>query len=260
MLSRLENIRKRLLQFSNFWFRLEEKTRHVVLVIVPLLAAVMLTGIMSIIDRAIEKYSGSQLHIFIFWFIVSSVAMFIVVWLFAIIMDERRKIEEQMCRDCLTGVYTRRYTYEEAVKLIAEASRSNKIICVCFVDLDNLKPINDAYSHAAGDEALILIGKTLLSAVRINDLVGRYGGDEFLLIWSTDDVSTINDTFKRINDALGRMAFTWHGREIAITASSGLSHGYCEPRSDPEKRLKDLIRQADSVLKGTKKYKSSNNN
>lgn len=255
MLKRLEKIRKKLLQFSNFWFRLEEKTRHVVLIVLPLLAAFVLTTAISIIYSAIQKYSRHEV-ILVFCFFVISAVMFVLVWLFAIIMDERRKIEEQACRDCLTGVYTRRYVYEEAIKRVAEASRTNKTICVCFVDVDNLKPINDEHSHAAGDEALILIGKKLLGAVRINDLVGRYGGDEFLLIWTTDDMSAINETFKRINDALGRMAFRWHDKEIVITASTGLSHGHCEPKSDPEKRLKDLIRQADDVLKGTKKYKT----
>jgi diguanylate cyclase (GGDEF)-like protein len=256
MLNMLGNIRKRLLQFSNFWFRLDEKKRHGALVIFPMIAALIVAIVMSIAHQAVATYSGSQLSIFFLWFIICLVAMFILVWLFAIVMDERRKMEEQTYKDYLTGVYTRKFMYEEATKMVAEASRSKKIICVCFADLDNLKPINDVYSHAAGDEALVLTGKTLLGALRISDLVGRYGGDEFLLIWATDDESTINETFKRINDALSKMSFKWHDRQIVISASTGLSYGYCPPRCEPEKRLKELIKNADFVLKGVKKYKN----
>ncbi len=248
-----KRIRKRLLQFSNFWFGIQEKKRHIILFLFPLASGLLLTAVMTFAYKSVEKYFDSR--IYIFWFVVCSVVMFVFVWLFAIILDERRKIEEQTCRDYLTGVYTRRFTYEEAVKLVAEASRSNKIICVCFVDLDNLKPINDTYSHAAGDEALILVGQTLLDVVRVNDLVGRYGGDEFLLIWTTEDKNTISETFKRIKDSLSRMVLKWHDKEIIITASTGITQGYCEEKSDPEKTLKDLIKQADSVMKGSKSNK-----
>lgn len=246
-------VRDKTLQFSNFWLGIRESRRHVLLVIIPLIAGGLLTLIANYTHRAVEQYFGPNIGAF--WFIVYSTSLFVFIWLLAILIEDRRKIQEQTCRDYLTGVYTRRFTYEEAVKQVAEASRSQKIICVCFVDLDNLKPINDTYSHAAGDEALVLVGQTLLDAVRINDLVGRYGGDEFLLIWTTTNKEAINETLKRITDGLGSMLLKWRNQEIVITASVGLSHGYCEPKGDPEKTLKDLIKQADDVLKGTKKYK-----
>jgi diguanylate cyclase (GGDEF)-like protein len=253
MINILMSIRVRLLQFSNYWFSIEERYRHIILVLFPVLAGAVLTTVVSATHRDIENYFGVYSNVFCF--IVSSAVMFIFVWLLAVIMDERRIIESQTCKDYLTGVYTRRYTYAEATKMVAAASRSNKIICVCFVDLDNLKPINDTYSHGAGDEALALVGQTLLDEVRITDLVGRYGGDEFVVVWTTDTKDSITIMLNRITDAINHMTLQWQDKDIVITASMGFSHGYCPPKSDPEKTLKDLIKEADGILNGAKKHR-----
>ncbi len=246
--------RDKLLQFSNFWFGLEEETRHIILFVFPLITAAFMTAIGSQIYRTIEQYFGRNINFFLL-FLVWTAVMFIFVWMLAIIMDDRHKLEEQMCLDYLTGVYSRGFLFKQAISMIRRASFDRKIVCVCFIDMDNLKLLNNT-SHLAGDEALSTLGQTIDSVMRKKvDAVGRYGGDEFLAVWTTENTENINATYKRITDALGVMSFAYDGRRIKIAASTGLSFGRCAPEKDPERELTRLIKQADEALKGSKMNK-----
>ncbi|SKA95293.1 GGDEF domain-containing protein [Sporosarcina newyorkensis] len=84
--------------------------------------------------------------------------------------------------DYLTGLYNRRYLEETTDRLLAAASHTKEsIVCIAF-DIDNLKSINDTYGHLAGDEAIKMVAKVCSSLIRRDDILGRFGGDEFVLV------------------------------------------------------------------------------
>ncbi len=102
------------------------------------------------------------------------------------ILEENKKLLEQLHReatiDQLTGLLNRKALLEELRKEIAKINRYNKEnLCLCFVDIDFFKKINDTYGHAEGDKVLKEFAKILKSNVRVYDIVGRWGGDEFIL-------------------------------------------------------------------------------
>jgi diguanylate cyclase (GGDEF)-like protein len=83
--------------------------------------------------------------------------------------------------DYLTGVQNSRAFYERAGVELARARRYQRPVSIAYFDLDNFKELNDRLGHTTGDEALRVIGATLLGQIRVSDLVGRMGGDEFAI-------------------------------------------------------------------------------
>ncbi len=107
--------------------------------------------------------------------------------------------------DSLTGLSNRRAADETLDRLIAQAARSSTPLAVVMLDLDGLKQLNDRYGHAAGDDALALLGRIISSAIRASDFGARIGGDEFVIMLPDTDregAIAIADTLRRaIKDA-----------------------------------------------------------
>jgi len=92
------------------------------------------------------------------------------------------ELEQLSLHDELTSLFNRRGFEQLGAAALGAARKGETEICVLFMDLDGLKAINDRYGHAAGDQALIHVAKTLRGAVRSTDVVGRIGGDEFAAV------------------------------------------------------------------------------
>jgi diguanylate cyclase (GGDEF)-like protein len=97
-------------------------------------------------------------------------------------LDLRQALHLQASRDPLTGLYNRRYMQESLDREIHRARRRQRPLSVMMLDIDHFKRYNDTYGHPAGDDALRLVGETLVSSVRAEDLACRYGGEEFIVI------------------------------------------------------------------------------
>ncbi len=111
-------------------------------------------------------------------------------------------IENRRARtDYLTGTANRRSLDEELERRIA-INRSGKILCGLLIDIDDFKKINDLHGHEAGDRALEDIAAILLSSVRVEDLVSRMGGDEFVVLVDFKEASAMEDLVHRIESAV----------------------------------------------------------
>jgi diguanylate cyclase (GGDEF)-like protein len=97
-------------------------------------------------------------------------------------LDLREALQLQATRDPLTGLYNRRYMQEALERELHRARRRERPLSVMMLDIDHFKRYNDKFGHAAGDDALRLVGETLLGIVRAEDLACRYGGEEFVII------------------------------------------------------------------------------
>jgi diguanylate cyclase (GGDEF)-like protein len=93
-----------------------------------------------------------------------------------------KALEKEAITDHLTGLLNRRAVLDTLNKEIERIKRGNKdTLCLCFVDMDNFKSVNDRYGHNEGDKVLKEFARILKRSVRLYDIVGRWGGDEFIL-------------------------------------------------------------------------------
>jgi diguanylate cyclase (GGDEF)-like protein len=117
------------------------------------------------------------------------------------------------------------------------------------VDLDNFKKINDTYGHLAGDHVLRESAHRLQNNVRAYDAIGRYGGEEFLVVLPGCDESGGAAQAERLRDAIGSSPIATSAGEITVTCSVGLAWS---PRAEPD-ASKELLRSADEALYGAKR-------
>ena len=97
-------------------------------------------------------------------------------------LDLREQLRSQAIRDQLTGLYNRRFLEDALTRETGRAARSGEPVAVAILDVDHFKRINDTYGHEAGDAVLRELGQVLLKTIRKTDIVGRFGGEEFLML------------------------------------------------------------------------------
>jgi diguanylate cyclase (GGDEF)-like protein/PAS domain S-box-containing protein len=162
-------------------------------------------------------------------------------------ITERRnyqaRLEHQATHDPLTGLPNRNLLEDRLGQAVALARRSGGRVLVAFVDLDNFKFVNDSLGHAAGDILLVETARRLRDCLRGADTVARYGGDEFVLILSDNDVlSQALVALERVKQAIAQ-PLTISGQELRIDCSIGVSV-YPEDGAD----LQTLLRHADIAM------------
>jgi len=156
---------------------------------------------------------------------------------------KQRKLAERSLRfmashDELTGLFNRAALQHELARAIKRSNRHQKQFAVIFVDLDRFKHINDTLGHGAGDEMIKICGERLTALLREDDVVARFGGDEFVLL--LENLSSANDAAVLAEKVLACCAepFVIAGRELHVSASVGVSV-YPDNGGDAEALLKN---------------------
>jgi diguanylate cyclase (GGDEF)-like protein len=153
-----------------------------------------------------------------------------------------RRVEELASRDELTGTLNRRSMLAILEQNLAAAQRHGQSFCVALIDLDRFKAINDRFGHLIGDRVLQQFAQIALAAMRSTDSMGRYGGEEFLLVLVGTTPELARNLIERIRVQL--VDFDWgtiaHG--LAVHASAGLA-GY-----RPGDSITSLTARADRAL------------
>lgn len=157
-------------------------------------------------------------------------------------LRENRRI--QASRDALTGLVNRRYMEETFEREIRRCARKDKPIAVFMVDVDHFKRLNDTHGHEAGDSMLRHVAATLTEVVRFEDIVCRYGGEEFLLVLPEADEAAALERAERARARVERTVAHFReqalgGRSISIGVAMFPMHG---------ERIDELIRAADAAL------------
>lgn len=172
----------------------------------------------------------------------------------AVKMIDLLKVNERITRtDPLTGILNRRGFSAEAESRIKQYRREKSQILFAYIDMNNLKVINDRYGHEEGDFSLKLIGRILHEAVCEDGIAGRIGGDEYacVLRYSEEDegrrfVQNIQQRFEIFNNS--------SDKEYNITVSAGI----CTVKPGQEISMEAALSQADEKLYEAKKHKTKN--
>jgi diguanylate cyclase (GGDEF)-like protein len=133
------------------------------------------------------------------------------------------ELEASADTDFLLDIPNRRGFERELNRAVAYIKRYHASAALIVLDVDRLKPINDAFGHAAGDQVLKAIVAVLLRHVRASDVIGRLGGDEFaLLLWNLSETDA-HAKAAALEDAIDRLSFMFRGRTVAAGASAGVA-------------------------------------
>jgi diguanylate cyclase (GGDEF)-like protein/PAS domain S-box-containing protein len=150
-------------------------------------------------------------------------------FVFAVCRDvtERKILEAQIrdlaTRDPLTNVFNRRHVFERLDEMAAEFVRTKKAFCVSILDLDYFKALNDTHGHLAGDHALKEFATTLGSLIRPYDLLGRFGGEEFIIVSRNAGAAQTARMMARVMSRIRGRVFEFEGSKMRITFSCGIA-------------------------------------
>ena len=157
-------------------------------------------------------------------------------------------VEVLATTDQLTGVLNRPTSLRHLAAEVERSARYSRPVTVALADIDHFKRVNDTYGHLAGDLVLRHVAQVLRANVRSNDSVGRYGGEEFLLIFPETDVDSGAAVAEKLRRIVGRSGVTLpDGTQLAVTVSIGVAAG-----AGPDLRLDQITDQADGSLYAAK--------
>jgi diguanylate cyclase (GGDEF)-like protein/PAS domain S-box-containing protein len=164
-------------------------------------------------------------------------------------ITERKKMEEEIrslsLHDELTGLYNRRGFMTLSDHTLKTASRLKKTIALIYLDVDNLKSINDTGGHKMGDRALVEVAFILRKCFRESDIIGRLGGDEFALLAMETTRMNVESLTQRLQDKLG----SFNARSAAeIGFSLSVSAGVSTREPDGQEAIEELLSRADLLM------------
>lgn len=161
--------------------------------------------------------------------------------------DEQSELLDKLAGiDHLTGLLNRRGLKTRLDEELQRSTRSGSPLSVLMLDVDFFKQFNDKYGHAAGDECLIKVARCLRKNTRAEDIVSRYGGEEFLIVLINADVQETMGVAEKLRQAINELDPVAGSAKISVTIGAASL-----PAADPLIRLphaEELIRQADEAL------------
>lgn len=156
----------------------------------------------------------------------------------------QEKLKRMAINDSLTGLYNRIYVSSRLQQFFIQSRRYGVDLSLIMIDIDNFKKINDTYGHQAGDQVLQTFARILSANTRDTDIVGRFGGEEFIILLPNTAVGDTEPTLSRLFDSINKTAFPLScSKEISVTASMGVS-SYESSMENSDK----LILKADNAL------------
>ena len=156
--------------------------------------------------------------------------------------NELEQVKAMLHQDPLTGTLNRRGIDDAFRQEASRCDRHGSRLCVALIDIDNFKHLNDTLGHQAGDRALIHIAGIVVSSLRPPDRVGRFGGEEFMLLLPDTRLAQSASVMTRIKRELAARPLEDGSARITVTFSGGVAQ-----RGDQE-TLDELVARADAAL------------
>ncbi len=152
-------------------------------------------------------------------------------------------VQQLAITDSLTGLFNRRHFFDQAEREFQRARRYRRPLCAIMLDIDHFKRVNDTYGHAAGDQVLQALAARCRENLRDMDLLGRYGGEEFVALLPENDLPGTRDAAERLRQHVAEMPIDTSRGPVAVTVSLGVA--VCTENCA---ELAALIAQADQAL------------
>lgn len=159
-------------------------------------------------------------------------------------ITDKKRVEELSMTDQLTQIHNRLYLTNSFVREIKRAKRYGFIFAVIMIDIDHFKEVNDTYGHDTGDFVLSSVAKILQSTIRETDTLGRWGGEEFLILLPHTDIFEAEKLAEKLRQSVEEYSFDTVGRK---TCSFGVSVFNLE-----EDDCKETLKRADKALYSAK--------
>ena len=158
--------------------------------------------------------------------------------------DAMEELRTHATYDALTGILNRRAVLDQIPKEIQRVRRQNMELCIGMCDIDYFKKINDTHGHLVGDEVLKEVTKRMQSALRTYDLIGRFGGEEFLVIASSTEGHPL-DAYNRVCEILSATPIRVGELSLNVTISCGVTQLLDD---DSENNYTEILARADAAL------------
>jgi len=163
--------------------------------------------------------------------------------IFKELTDKENKLIRLTMTDELTGLYNRRAALEFLNKIIKTVVRKGETVTICFIDVDNLKKVNDKYGHVGGDNLLITVANLLSGGIKETDYACRIGGDEFLLILTDSTLNNSKYMVSRIRDDMEK-----YNSDTSDNYKVDFSYGFAEYNSVNQIAIDTLLEIADNNM------------
>lgn len=147
-------------------------------------------------------------------------------------ISDRKRFEEKLnylaITDSLTHIFNRRHVLSRAAEEIARARETGRAVSFILIDIDHFKTVNDTFGHQMGDQVLQAMTERCQAALRGPDLLGRYGGEEFLVVLPGTRPGEARLIAERLRDQVESLVLNKDGREVRVTISQGVAGGVGE--------------------------------
>lgn len=150
------------------------------------------------------------------------------------------ELSNRVTRDGLSGLYNHRYIHEKLAEKASKAKRYNRYLSIGMFDIDKFKDVNDNYGHQFGDKVIVEVARILSENTRNSDAVGRYGGEEFIVIFDGTDENTSYDISERLRNEVEKQIVRNLG--VRITISGGVAE------VEDEECPTEAVKRADELL------------
>lgn len=158
------------------------------------------------------------------------------------LLETKEALAHKAMHDPLTGVLNRRALFDALHKELKRAQRHQAPLSIGLLDIDHFKQINDSYGHQVGDAVLCALVQEIQKKLREHDLLGRYGGEEFMVVASSSRGTTEENLYERLRTAIAALQVPTAAGEIGITASFGVAN------AEQGTTVDEIVAAADAAL------------
>ncbi len=184
-------------------------------IVAPLILGNQIFGALSLESPTEEAFSENDLSLLVSFAATATAA----------INNARlhQEVQKQAITDALTGLYNRRGLYELGQREVERARRFKRPLVAIMFDIDEFKRVNDNYGHASGDQVLLTVAKRCRENLRRIDILGRFGGDEFIILLPETDMFTASRVAERLRQKICSVPVKTQSSKIQISISMGVS-------------------------------------